>query len=243
MYQRNYEVQILVNGSPVREFYHEGRYFIEGREKAEFKIKIKNNGAPRIVATPTVDGLSVLNGQQGSLESPGYVIGPYSSITIDGWRVTNEEVATFFFCDKERSYSARIGKNGNQGVIGVAIFREKPSIFNFTTTSYLDNYPFLPTSTMNFLRNVSDGSSVCNMNCSVSNGISNQTMDLGTGWGDLKSSTVKTVDFYREDTPDAVFEIFYATKMKLKEMGIKVDGPIPNYISAFPGNYCQPPSN
>jgi hypothetical protein len=241
---------VLVNNTPVREYFHEGRYFIEGRTNTEFKIKIKNNGATRIVAIPTVDGLSALNGQPGSLESPGYVIGPYSTMTIEGWRVSDEEVATFYFCDKNKSYSARVGKGGNQGVIGVAIYREKPSLFDFpptfrtftNITGPIYNHGVTASSVSHSAAAQASAQSY-SLSCSAVDGVSQRSMDLGTGWGETKQSSVRSVDFEREDMSDAVFEIFYATKSKLKEMGVKVDSPTPSYISAFPGSYCPPPRN
>ena len=106
MYQNDYEVQVLVNNKPVKEYLHNSKYFIEGRKDTSFKIKIKNNGFRRIIAVPTVDGLSVMDGKPASVNSSGYVIDGRSSMTVDGWRVSNDEVSTFVFCSKNKSYSA-----------------------------------------------------------------------------------------------------------------------------------------
>ncbi len=127
MQKRNYEVEVLVNGHPVKEYYKDGSVYIEGRKGVKFSIKIKNNGYSRILAIPTIDGLSVMNGKDANYDSPGYIINGYDSITIDGWRTSDKEVAEFYFSSQKDSYRKRIGKNGNLGIIGVAIFREKPS--------------------------------------------------------------------------------------------------------------------
>jgi len=237
MFKSNYETQILVNGQPVKEFAHKSKFFIEGRKDTEFEIKIKNNGFKRILAVPTVDGLSVLDGKPADYDSSGYIINGYDAYTIKGWRISNKEVAKFIFCDKNKSYAAKSKENGNQGVIGVAIFkeREEPSFFSHSWPS-----PFFSfTNSGTDIRLVADyTTSMC---CSESsNGIHNEEMDLGTGWGDTKHDTVQSVGFKREGSPDAVFEIYYASLKTLEKMGIDTKTK-PHYISAFPGRFCQPP--
>lgn len=125
MLKSNYEVEVLINGKPAREFYKDGRHFIEGREGTRYSIRIRNNGSARVLVVPSVDGLSVMNGKEASHKSGGYIVDGYSSITIDGWRRSDKEVAEFLFSDPGQSYASKMGKGGNQGVIGVAVFKEK----------------------------------------------------------------------------------------------------------------------
>lgn len=239
MYLDNYEVEILVNGKPVREYQHQGRIFIEGRKSTEFKIRVRNNSSRRILAIPTVDGLSVIDGKIASHDSPGYVIGPYGCTTVDGWRISKEEAAKFFFTEKENSYSAKVEKGGNQGVIGVAVFKEKISAYNFfptTTISLAGETTWKPWWGNNHRE-------VMNVNCCLSASAPTlDDMDLGTGWGEKQESRVTSVDFERDSTlPTVIFEIYYASGEKLKQMGITVGCSEPRYISAFPGEFCQPP--
>ena len=128
MKKSNYEVDIVVNGKPLKEYYHEGKTYIEGKKKTEFSLRIKNNGSAKIVAIPSVDGLSAMNGKIASFNSGGYVINGYDSIIIDGWRKSDKEVARFYFSDPEDSYSQRKGDGNNLGIIGVAVFQEKHDI-------------------------------------------------------------------------------------------------------------------
>ncbi|MBS1173827.1 MAG: hypothetical protein H6R12_2657 [Proteobacteria bacterium] len=51
---------------------------------------------------------------------------PYSSAEISGWRKSLEEVAQFYFTSLPDSYAARSDRPENAGVIGVAVFRERP---------------------------------------------------------------------------------------------------------------------
>ena len=125
MNKSNYIVEILANGHPLQEYFEKGKHYIEARKGTEFSLRIKNNGFKRILAVPSVDGLSVLDGKEAGEESSGYIINGYDSLTIDGWRVSDSEVRKFFFSNPEESYAKRKSNGDNLGVIGIAIYREK----------------------------------------------------------------------------------------------------------------------
>ena len=72
-------------------------------------------------------GLDVLDGQDGSPDKRGYLVAAYSSVVIDGFRRSAEEVAAFRFGDVAGSYAASKGKARNVGVIGFAAFAERQS--------------------------------------------------------------------------------------------------------------------
>lgn len=126
MLKSNYEVEVLINGKPAKEYSHKGKTYIEGREGTAFTIRIRNNSYSRKLFVPTIDGLSVMDGSEGSFKSSGYIVQGYSSITIDGWRTSDKDVATFYFSSPEGSYRKRMEKGNNLGVIGVAVIAEKP---------------------------------------------------------------------------------------------------------------------
>lgn len=142
MYKNNYEVNVLVNGRPVKEYYHKGKFYIEARENTEYSIKIKNHSYNRIMAVVSIDGIDVLKGQNASEAESGYIINGYSSTEIKGYRIDNDNVANFKFDDGKKSYStqienkfnpkeiAKVAKGikapcKNNGVIGVRIWEEK----------------------------------------------------------------------------------------------------------------------
>jgi len=82
----------------------------------------------RMAFVLSVDGLNAINGTRSSLASsePMYVLGPYQSTTIKGWRRSLSRVAQFVFVDEERSYAERTDQaNGDLGWIRVAAFRER----------------------------------------------------------------------------------------------------------------------
>jgi hypothetical protein len=80
----------------------------------------------------TVDGLDVIDGQPGSFEKRGYLVAPWSTVEIDGFRRSEDEVAAFRFGRVRDSYAAKRGSDRNVGVIGVAVFQERGSSWPWT---------------------------------------------------------------------------------------------------------------
>lgn len=242
MRKSNYEFEILVNGHPAKEYYKDGKIYIEGRKGQTFSLKIRNHGYNRILAIPSVDGLSVMDGKPASLKSRGYVISSRNTDTIHGWRTSDKDVAEFYFTDPSDSYADRIGKGKNVGVIGLAVYREKdwfPSITYFNDTLYRGG----SSSTTGSLYSLNSNSERYEASCSAKS-LNKVSQNLGTGFGKSKKSEVITTSFDRESYPDVVFEIYYNTKAELKKLGI--DFKEAQYVSessAFPGSghYCQPP--
>ena len=122
----DYEVDILVNGKPIRQFRYKGDHFVEGRKGSNFELKFTNNTWKRVEVVPSVDGLDVIDGEECGTESSGYVVNARDSVTIPGWRLDNDTVAEFIFKDKKKSYASRSGKGtANVGAIGFMVFEEK----------------------------------------------------------------------------------------------------------------------
>ena len=264
MIKQNYEVDILVNGKTVKEYKHEGRIYIEGRKGSNFSLRIKNNGWDEILAVPSIDGLSVMDGKPCSADkSRGYIIKAHSSVTIDGWRTSDREVAEFYFSNVEDSYAERTDRDTeNTGVIGVAIFGKKWS--SYVTTSSL-NWPSygggaggsagttgtggpIDTSRNSGDLNLTAGSAqIMAMNSSSEdrNLVSYKSFkqDVATGFGAAKKSEIERVYFGREDVAREVFKIYYNTKEQLKEIGVDTNREVVHVSEpeAFPGDYCQPP--
>ncbi len=122
----DYEVDILVNGKPIRQFRYKGDNFVEGRKGSNFELRFTNNTWKRVEVVPSVDGLDVIDGEECGTESSGYVVNARDSVTIPGWRLDNDTVAEFIFKDKKKSYASRSGKGtANVGAIGFMVFEEK----------------------------------------------------------------------------------------------------------------------
>ena len=128
MQKSSYEFDVLVHGSSAKEYYHNGSYYIEGKEGSHFSIRMRNNSNHRVLFVPTVDGLSIMSGKEASFKSSGYIVGAYDSLTISGWRTSNDNVAEFFFSTSKQSYASKMDRAGNLGVIGCAVFKEKERV-------------------------------------------------------------------------------------------------------------------
>lgn len=126
----DYEVDILVNGKPIRQFRYKGDHFVEGRKGSNFELRFTNNTWKRVEVVPSVDGLDVIDGEECGTESSGYVVNARDSVTIPGWRLDNDTVAEFLFKDKKKSYASRSGKGtSNVGAIGFMVFEEKQYLY------------------------------------------------------------------------------------------------------------------
>jgi hypothetical protein len=106
-------------------FPQDGRSYVVGTPGSEYAIRIRNQSGVRILAVTSVDGVNVLTGDTAAPDQPGYVIEPWATVEIAGWRKSLERTAAFFFTDHSRSYAARTGRPFDVGVIGVALFAEK----------------------------------------------------------------------------------------------------------------------
>jgi len=118
-------LEIRVHGRPVREYHHNSEIWIEGRKGSDFTLRIANLTAKRVLGVPVIDGLSVMNGEEASYDSGGYVLNPFQFMEIPGWRLDNDKVASFRFNKTGKSYAGKTGKPQNIGVIGCAFFEEK----------------------------------------------------------------------------------------------------------------------
>lgn len=260
MQKINYELKILINGSRAREYWHNEKNYIEGKEGTEFSLYIKNHSYEKVLAVPTVDGLSVIDGEPADYESRGYIINGHDSLTIKGWRISDKKVAKFYFCDKNNSYASKTNNGKNQGVIGVAFFRQKHefhNMFSFTEKTtyidpnigldpikYTDNTRDIPLEKLYDQTSTSWSTSCCSLEA-MSNMNSECKSSIGTGWGNDVKSEVVNVSFEREDSPDEVFNIYYGNRHDLSKWGIDIyNNQRPHHISSFPEEnrgYCKPP--
>lgn len=102
-----------------------GDRWIVGTPGHEYAIRIRNHTGARILAVPSVDGVNAVTGETASPDQSGYVLEPYGSVEIAGWRKSLANTAAFYFTNVADSYAARTGRPRDLGVIGVAVFRER----------------------------------------------------------------------------------------------------------------------
>ena len=108
-----------------------GRYYFEARKGARYTVRLANRTHQRLGVVLKVDGLNVISGERPARwpgTDPGrmYVLDPWDSTDVKGWRTSLEEVRRFTFVDEERSYAARSGQaNSRMGWVELAVYRER----------------------------------------------------------------------------------------------------------------------
>lgn len=238
MYSSRYKenkmsVEILVNKKPIRVYCSNGKNYVEGRNNSEFEIQITNPLPYKVLAVPSVDGISIIDGKPASAESSGYILHSGETITIPGWKVDNNTSAKFTFALREKSYAAvgEVNDTSNTGVIGVMFFNEKKS-------DVYDNSIFRGVTTIPFNGNYFDYMQINHLLCASS--YSEPEQELGTSFGKATDFKVKEVEFKRGDLLSTTV-IFYDSKSNLVKRGIIKQTVMRQEPNPFPGVGCKIP--
>jgi hypothetical protein len=246
----SYELEVLVDGEPVRTFAHRGETYVLGQEGARYVLRIHNRSGRRIEAVVSVDGLDVIDGEPGDFTSKrGYLVPAYGFVDIDGWRVSNEEAAAFRFAAIGDSYAAKTGRARNVGVIGVAVFPERviarPRPVAPPPPRYDYDYDYEPHARAGAAPaekpraeaapaapSASREASADRRDDAAATGSASaaparrQRSGLGTEFGEALSSQIEHVSFSRANPtrPSSVLGARYNDRQGLLALGIDVDG-------------------
>jgi hypothetical protein len=112
-------------GDVLNTWRHRGASWVAGRPGDRYALRLSNRTGGRVLVVLSVDGVNVVSGETASTGQTGYVLGPWASAEITGWRKGWSEAAAFYFTALPDSYAARTDRPDNVGVIGAAIFRER----------------------------------------------------------------------------------------------------------------------
>ena len=77
-----------------------------------------------------MDGVNAVSGEDASPSQAGYVLAPWQSTEVGGWRKSLDDIAQFYFTALPDSYAARTGRPDNIGVIGIAAFTEARPVYD-----------------------------------------------------------------------------------------------------------------
>jgi hypothetical protein len=113
---------------------HVIKKYLEARKGENYSIVVRNRSSERIGIVVAVDGRNIISGRKSYLKNNEmmYIVGPYGSVKLEGWRTDDDTVHKFYFTDVHDSYSVRtFGDKSAMGVITLAVFHEKdrPAIF------------------------------------------------------------------------------------------------------------------
>jgi len=122
----SYSMEILVDGTPLREYSARGTTYIEARKGKEYSVRLRNHTPERIAIALSVDGLNSIDAKTTTAQDARkWILGPYETITLGGWQTSSATARRFFFTSEEDSYGAWLGKTKNLGIIAAAVFRER----------------------------------------------------------------------------------------------------------------------
>jgi len=112
-------------GETLRTWYHQGRLYVAGDPGTRYGLRFTNHTGQRILAVVAVDGVNIITGETANYRERGYVLTPWQTIDVNGWRKSETTIADFQFAPLSASYAARTGRPGDVGVIGMAVFEER----------------------------------------------------------------------------------------------------------------------
>jgi len=116
-------------GETLRTYRDHGKLYVAGTPGHRYSVRLTNRTGGRVMTVLSVDGVNAVTGQTASPDQTGYVLAPWQSTEIAGWRKSDDEIAQFNFTALPDSYAARTGRPANVGVIGVAVFTERVPVW------------------------------------------------------------------------------------------------------------------
>ncbi len=262
------------HGGTLHTVEHHGSTFVAGDAGDRYAIRVHNNSADRIEVVVSVDGRDVVSGELGDFSTQrGYVVQPFDSVVIDGFRTSLQDVAAFRFSSVGESFAGRMGNGQNAGVIGVAVFREQgrrvatggggwrgaPRASEERDDRFV---PFEPSASAapSTKKSPKGKAAAADRSTSTANVEARSrrwhapprpTRELGTRFGERRSSAAREVTFVRANSrrPDFLTEIQYDTARGLAARGVPIE-PEPVFASppsgdAWPGartnRFARPP--
>ena len=97
-------------GDWLREYPHRGDTWVAGTPGNRCGVRLSNSTGERVLVVLSVDGINAVTGETASPSQAGYVLEPWESTEIAGWRKSLDDIAQFVFTDLGDSYAARTGR-------------------------------------------------------------------------------------------------------------------------------------
>lgn len=229
---------------------HRGQDWLAAEPGHRYAVRLRNLGAVRVLVVLSVDGINAIDGRTADVRQAGYVLEPWQTLEVNGWRKSLHAVAQFVFVDPAASYGARTGRPDDLGVIGVAVFREKPPAYRPPSAG------IARTRAQESAGEAAEAAAPAADAAARSEarrptgpyGSHPPQSSVGTGHGGLEGSQAYYTAFERESRPAQMTELRYDTFAALLARGIPVDAypgyrhrPYPDRPRAFPGAFVPDP--
>lgn len=217
---------------------HDGRYYIAGEPGHRYQISLRNRAGADVMAVLSVDAVNAISGDTADWSQTGYVLAPYASADVLGWRKSMVQVADFVFADFAQSYAVRTGRPDNVGVIGVAVFRRQHA-FPPAMPAPMDEVA--PSAGAESMTRPAMRENVAMAAPAAKTALAPTDGPLGTGHGQREDSAITYVDFERaSSTPDEVITLYYDIWEHLLARGV-VPPRRPTAPQPFPDHFVPDP--
>jgi hypothetical protein len=182
--------------------------YVAGTPGSKYALRLTNHSGGRMLVVLSVDGINVVSGETAGWNQVGYVLDPWRSHDIVGWRKSDTQVAAFEFAALRDSYAAQTGRPGHVGVIGMAVFAEKA--------------PEPVTAPPAVHGGVERSADMPAARAAANSGVAELSKErLGTGHGEREWSVSRRTSFERATTrPQFRAEIWYDSRENLIAAGV-----------------------
>ncbi|MGV8959887.1 MAG: hypothetical protein ACOH1V_05815 [Stenotrophomonas sp.] len=220
------------DGREQPQYPHRGQRWVEGEGGHRYALRLHNTSNRRVLVVLSVDGINAITGATASPDQSGYVLDPWQSTEIGGWRKSSSEVAQFVFTDHGDSYASRTGRPANVGVIGIAVFEEaRPIALQQRRHETQQGEMPAPAAAAEAMM----------AKDSAARSASANRQQLGTGHGEREWSASTATTFERASRqPLQVSELRYDTQARLLALGV-LPRRSPGSPQAFPGSFVPDP--
>ena len=203
--------------------------WVAGTPGHRYAVRLTNTSGERVLVVLSVDGVNAVTGQTADPSQAGYVLAPWQSTEITGWRKSHQDVAQFVFTALPDSYAARTGRPDHVGTIGIAAFRERR--------------PYTPPSPPIAREAAQAKSRAAAPASGTADATTAMAQRIGTGHGEREWSPAGQTTFDRDARPAQVTQLRYDAPAALAARGILP--PQPRWSQrrpqAFPGRFVPDP--
>lgn len=215
------------------QYRYRGDTWVPGAPGHRYAVRLANRTAHRVLVVLSIDGINAVSGQTASAAQGGYVLEPFQTTEVAGWRKSMSDIAQFYFADLPDSYAARTGRPRNIGVVGIAVFDEAR------------RYPLPPVyPRMTDAPREAAGDTAARAPAAAASIPESRAQSIGTGHGYREYAPVSRTGFVRASRdPVQVTTFRYDDERALAAAGItRGDGyGDDNEPRAFPGGFVPDP--
>lgn len=219
------------HGAELPEYRARGETWIAGAPGHRYAVRLRNDSSERVLVVLSVDGVNAVSGETAAASQTGYVLDPWETADIAGWRKSLDDIAGFVFTDLPDAYAARTGRPDNVGVIGIAVFRERQVYLRPASPPIVAQ------------RDAGTGKAMAEAAPAASAEANSARQRLGTGHGDREWAPVGSTQFVRAGkTPAQVTQLRYDDAATLVALGVLPrHRPWQQAPRAFPGGFVPDP--